>query len=144
MVGVGVIPVVIASVLLGSLSSDVSSMALKDAAQKQLISIRDARKTQIEDYFLTIQSQIETLSNSTMTVDAMKAFSQAFNEPIQLDVKQYQQELALYYQNQFATEYQKLNSGDSVNTSELLSKLDDQGVYWQWNYIKNNRNAMGY
>ncbi|NOI68521.1 methyl-accepting chemotaxis protein [Vibrio sp. 99-8-1] len=143
MVGVGVIPVVIASVLLGSLSSDVSSMALKDAAQKQLISIRDARKTQIEDYFLTIQSQIETLSNSTMTVDAMKAFSQAFNEPIQLDVKQYQQELALYYQNQFATEYQKLNSGDSVNTSELLSKLDDQGVYWQWNYIKNNRNAMG-
>lgn len=143
MVGVGVVPVVLASVLLGSLSSDVSSVALKDAAQKQLISIRDARKTQIEDYFLTIQSQIETLSHSTMTIDAMTAFSQSFKEPVQFDSSQHKQELATYYQNQFAIEYQKLNSGESVNTSALLAKLGDQGVYWQWNYIKDNKNAMG-
>ncbi|WCE29768.1 methyl-accepting chemotaxis protein [Vibrio sp. SCSIO 43137] len=143
MVGVGIVPVLIASVLLSSTSSDVSSEALKDAAQKQLVSIRDARKTQIEDYFLTIENQILTLSNNIMTVDAMKAFNQHFRDLPDIDEEQLKSELSQYYTRQFDPEFQRQNNGLSAGVSGLLSKLSRESVYWQWSYIQDNSNAMG-
>ena len=143
MIGVGVIPVLIASVLLSSVSTDVSSEALKEAAQKQLVSIRDARKTQIEDYFLTIQNQILTLSNDTMTIDAIQAFNRHFHELPSFSDKQYEEELSQYYRNQFGTEYQRQNNGSSADVNSLFSQLKSEAIYWQWNYIKDNSNAMG-
>lgn len=143
MVGVGVIPVLVASVLLSSISSDVSSEALEEAAKKQLISIRDARKAQIEDYFLTIRNQIRTLSNNTMTIDAMKAFNAGFRAIPEFDEASYKEELFQYYQNQFGSEFRRQNEGESAAVSELFSRLDKHSFYWQWNYIKNNTNPMG-
>jgi methyl-accepting chemotaxis protein len=60
-------------------------MSLKSSKQEiltlnenRLISIREAKKLQIENYFKTIHEQIVNLSSNLMIVDAMKEFKPAF------------------------------------------------------------------
>jgi len=48
--------------------------------ENRLISIREAKKLQIESYFKQIENQIITMSNSFMVVDAMDRFTSAFHQ----------------------------------------------------------------
>lgn len=143
MIGVAVVPVLIASGILGVVSSNESSLSLENAAQRQLVSIRDARKTQIEDYFLTIQNQITTLSNDLMVIDAMNEFKNSFAQLPSFDEQQYRYELQQNYSQNFLTEYKNMNDNQSFDVNKLIAPLDRKAVYWQWHYIKNNGNPLG-
>ncbi len=54
--------------------------SLKDAAFKQLTSVREIKSRQIEDYFQQIDDQVTTFSQDQMIVEAMKAFKSAFHQ----------------------------------------------------------------
>lgn len=129
-----------------------SAEAKKDfeiLATNQLVSVRDVKKSQIEDYFETIYNQMVTFSESPNVVNAMHDFSRAFKEfgtdaqidPTQIPVLR--SELAGYYDRQFGEEYRKQNSGKSANTSSLLSQVDDESVLLQHSYIVKNSNPLG-
>ena len=68
---VGLVPLLI----VGAIVTKVADDALVDAAFKQLESVRGMKRSEIEGYFRTIESQVLTLSESTMTVEAVRAFS---------------------------------------------------------------------
>ena len=142
--GLAIIPVVIAVFLLENIAVKDASIALEDAAKRQLISIRDTKKTQIEDYFNTIRSQVITLSNSRMMITAMRELKTSFDFVADdADINSMRKELAKYYSNEFGKEYSKLNNGKKADTSSFLAKLDPESVTLQYHYIQKNSNPLG-
>lgn len=139
-----IVPLLVASIFLGYLAVSKSSEAIEDAASRQLISISNIKKDQIESYFNTIKSQVLTLSSSTMIVEAMSQFKVDFKKMGQeADVDQMRIELASYYSDQFAVEYSKRNNGASANPLQLLSQMDDESITLQYYYIQDNAYPLG-
>ena len=64
----------------GLLSYRSASTALEKQAFNQLVSVRETKKKQIEDYFSTIRKQVQTFSNDRMIVDATKYFKSISTE----------------------------------------------------------------
>lgn len=142
--GLAILPIVITIVLLENIATDKASVALEHAAKRQLISIRDTKKTQIEDYFGIIQKQIITFSDDHMVIDAMRAFKAPFKSVAQdVDVDSMRTEVAKYYNNKFGKEYSKLNNGKSINLSKTLNSLPPEAITLQYHYIQNNPNPLG-
>ncbi len=142
--GLAIVPVILSILLLKSIATNEASDALEEAAKRQLISIRDTKKKQIEDYFSTIRSQVITFSSSRMIINAMREFRVSYDFVTDgADIEKMRSELADYYENQFAAEYTKLNNGNSVDTKGFLSKLGNESVTLQYHYIQNNKNPLG-
>lgn len=142
--GLAVIPVVTAIMILEYIATSDASAALEDAAKNQLISIREAKKTQIEDYFGTIRSQIISFSDDHMIIDAMRAFTSFYDGIAQgADTESQRKELAKYYKDEFEQQYLKLNNGKESNLTAALDKLPPETIALQYHYIKNNPNPLG-
>ena len=141
------IPVIVAGFILENVAAGKAHDAMNAQARNQLVSLRETKKTQIEDYFGTIQKQVITLSNDRMIMDAMREFKDAFqsfgDEALSGDVEQYRRELGDYYRNQFGAEYAKQNGGRSINADALLNKLAARTVKFQYQYIQANPNPLG-
>lgn len=139
-----IVPLVVAIFILEYAAVSTSSEALEAAAKNQLISIRDTKKTQIEDYFATIRSQVLTLSNSRMSITAMRELQRSYDFVDEdADIKAMRKEVAKYYKNEFGKEYSKLNNGKAVDTKSLLKQLDSQSIALQYHYIQKNPNPLG-
>lgn len=139
-----VVPVVVTAITLGLLSVQTADNALKQAAENQLVSIREAKKSQIENYFSTIREQVITLSSSTMTVDAVQQFSTAFKqlpEPMRSSINP--QSLDDYYRQVYSSTYAEKNHGLRVNWQNLTQTMDPFARFWQHHYIANNRHPAG-
>jgi len=140
------VPVVIASIVVGSISISSGQQALKSQSERQLISIRDITAKNIESYFETIEGQVATFSNDRMIINAMAGFKVAFSEYREeqdTNIADSRRELAQYYDNEFKNTYRDLNSGKSPNTTNLLEGLDDDSIALQHAYIYSNSNPLG-
>lgn len=124
-----------------------ANVFLETQAEEHLVSIREIKKTQIEDYFQTIQSQVITFSKDRMIVNAMREFKQGFSEfRDQIDATQLSSQrasLQSYYQDQFANEYKSRNGGDSVSVGSLYSSLDEDSIALQHAFISGNPEPLG-
>ena len=74
------IPLIIAISVLGLISQRSSEEAIVEATQQQLISVRDAKKAQIEDAFDLFGSQIVNLAASIETVEFVEHITGAFRD----------------------------------------------------------------
>ncbi|GJQ60071.1 MAG: hypothetical protein D8M57_16015 [Candidatus Scalindua sp. AMX11] len=141
----GIVPFVV----MGILGHRSASTSLQKQAFNQLVSVRETKKKQIEDYFSTIRKQVRTFSESKMVVDAMKEFKVAFkdfqkeNELTDSQLEEYRSSLSSYYTSDFATEYKNQNSGKAPQAVSYLNQLDDESIALQYTYIKDNHNQLG-
>ncbi len=123
-----------------------SEQALTKRASSQLISIREIKRTQVEDYFNNIADQIRTFSNDVMIIDAMHEFSRTYDsflaESGGFDASMVKS-LKDYYQNQFGVTYSRLNQGENANALDKYNGLDENGRALQARYISNNPNPLG-
>lgn len=137
MILTGLIPLAIFFIFTSNTVHD----AILKVNEDRLVSLREGKKLQIENYFKQIRSQIITYSSNRMIVDAMKEFNQAFSNPgvesIALD-SGLQNKLAARY------EYQKANTPGAGN--DAVSKWMPQkeiSRYFQSLYISDNSNPIG-
>jgi methyl-accepting chemotaxis protein len=141
------LPVIIASIVLDVIAVDTSSTALEAQVQNQMVALRESKKTQVEDYFKTIYSQLANLAGLPSIKHNVRAFSDEYNTvEAGLDsagVEKMRAELGDYYRNQFGAEYGKQNSGHSIDAGALLAKLTPAAVYFQYHWIKENPNPLG-
>jgi len=143
-----IIPLITSVIILESLSTNTASNALETAAENQLISIRDTKKTQIEDYFGAIRNQVLTFSNDRMIIDAMRQFKATFKK-VTTDgtagksINEMRTAVASYYSKDFGEEYKTQNAGKSIDTDRIIKQLDDESVALQYHYIKANPNPLG-
>ncbi|MCP4266851.1 MAG: methyl-accepting chemotaxis protein [Candidatus Brocadiaceae bacterium] len=135
--------------VMGILGYKSSSTSLKKQAFNQLVSVRETKKKQIEDYFTTIRKQVRTFSENSMVVDAMKEFKTSFkdvrkeNDITDSKLKEYRRALKTYYTADFTNEYKQQNNGKNPNAVGYLDQLDDESIALQYSYIKANQNQLG-
>ena len=143
------LPVIIASIVLDVIAVDTSSAALEGQVRNQLVALRESKKTQVEDYFKTIYSQLLNLAGAPAVQYSMREFPPAFrtiaagSDDIEIDVDKLRGELSSYYTNDFANEYKNQNSGNSVDAKALLAGLSDNAVALQHTYITANKHPLG-
>lgn len=134
---------------LGWATNRSTEKALMTAAVSQLESVRTIKQHQVEGYFDDLHKKLATFADSRMTREAMRDFNQAFkivrdeNKATAEDIAKYKAELKTYYSNEFAGEYKKQNDGKLPPVDQLVSKLDDDSVFLQYQYIKANTNPLG-
>ncbi|OOE73215.1 methyl-accepting chemotaxis protein [Salinivibrio sp. ML290] len=121
-----------------------SSQALDNKVKSQLTAVKASKKSEISNYFKFIGDQINTLSDSTMTEDALAQLAQAFktiaadtaNSPSQ------ESQLASYYRNQFGATYQEIND-TSTDVMGRYNQLPDVAKRLQHAYISDNPHPLG-
>ncbi len=145
--GLALLPLILLSSILYYESSTSAGSALENARKDQLISIRQAKKAQIEDYFDTLRGQILTFSNDRMIIDAMHELSSAFHQVTETNSGRNIEDAKLrvknYYETQFGEEYKKQNVGETANVESIYNRLDTQSWLLQDTYIASNQNLLG-
>ena len=66
--------------IVGVVSYNLGRDVLKKESFDKLTAVREMKADQIEDYFKNIKNQLITLSQSSMIIDAMTSFDDAFQK----------------------------------------------------------------
>jgi len=136
-----------ACISIGWLASQSSTEVLEAEATKQLIAARETSKSRIEQYFEQINKQILSFANDRMIIAAMSDFKTSTavldNDFSDVQIQDMRNQLQKYYSEEFATEYRKQNTNQSIDSDDLLNKLDDSAVKLQYLYIQSNTNPLG-
>ena len=64
----------------GFVGQRTADKALKEQAFNQLVSVRETKKEQIEEYFSNIEKQITAYSKGQMIINAMEEFKTSFKK----------------------------------------------------------------
>ncbi|MEM6469914.1 MAG: HAMP domain-containing methyl-accepting chemotaxis protein [Planctomycetota bacterium] len=140
--GVALVPLVI----LGIVMYQSASRGVLDQANRQLESVRTIKANQVESYFDTINKQIETFSENSMIVDAMRQFPEALRDASsEASVTNWDEiaaNLEAYYAGDFTEEY-KQQTGLEPPVEAQLAGLDQDTLYLQNQYISGNPNPLG-
>ncbi|MBT3203187.1 MAG: methyl-accepting chemotaxis protein [Gammaproteobacteria bacterium] len=141
------LPVFIASALIGWSAIDSSKSALREQVTQKIISVRDTKKAQVEHYFDGIRNQMAFLSGSQMAIDAMLGLNDAFvnfrSEFDEQEFEFYKTELSAFYAKEVANEYKNRNAGPAFDWKQYLQKIDDDGIAFQYQYLKANPGKIG-
>jgi methyl-accepting chemotaxis protein len=149
LIGIGLlvaVPLLLQAMIIALKASSDAGSALSTATERQLISLRDTKKTQIEDYFNIIHKQAATYADDSMIQGALLAFSEGFKRladdyaPISQTLES---SLEDYYTTQFAPTYMASNAGAEVDIQRLLNKLSNDAKLAQYLYISDNRQPLG-
>ena len=140
------LPVIVASIVLDVIAVDTSSTALEAQVRNQLVALRESKKTQVEDYFKTIYSQLLNLASSPSVQYSVREFSDEYNnlgeDLTKENVERMRSELGKYY-SEYAAEYKNQNAGESVDTNAILKRLVPAAVYFQHRWIQKNSHPLG-
>lgn len=139
---IAVIPSLIVSVLISYASTQAGKNILEETVTKGLTASSEAKKAEISAYLESIQKEIISFANDQMYIDAIKAFKDGYEQLPEADDSM-RSALQSYYQQDFLTEYKKRNFGKSTDADNLFSRLDNRGIYLQYQYIKNNNSPLG-
>lgn len=143
-----VIPSLLSGAFTGWQSYQSGHRAIESLARNQLTVIRDTKQQQIEAYFTTIRNQVRTLAGSTMTLEAMQGFAQAFTEyrgerGWGEDLSVQKQALAAYYGNEFGRVYAERNPRRSSPMPAYLERHGADTIALQHPFIAANPHPLG-
>lgn len=140
------LPVIIASIVLDKIAVDTSSEALKEQVRNQLVALRESKKSQVENYFKTIYSQLLSMASSPSVQYTVHSLSNEYNRiEAELDagnVAEIRRELGQYY-SQYGAEYSNNNAGQNIDSNAILNKLSPIAVYFQNQWIQQNTHPIG-
>jgi methyl-accepting chemotaxis protein len=122
----------------------IASDSLREQALRQLQSVRDSKKREIERYFRTIEDQVITMARNPSTVLALKQFNtgtrELDNNPIteSASMRPRMEGLKKYLETEFSKEI----ADKKLNLHSLLLP-QRSAVFLQANYIASNPNPTG-
>lgn len=158
-----VLPVLITAFFTSNRAGNIGQDALREIAQSHIISVRDTKKAQIENYFELVRNQLQVYADSRTTIDAMRSLKEAFHKfkdeaglhttdieveegpptPQALPIDEYKEALKEYYANDFTQEFEMLNVNPAPDMAEILDQLSDNSIALQYFYIAANPNPLG-
>ena len=143
------ISVLVALITNSVVSTSMSSADMRDAlmneAKNKLVSSRTQVTSRVEDYFQRIDGQIVSLANNIATIEAARAFSQAFNAyeaQRGITADSVVSSVQDYYNREFGEDYRKQNTS-SVSTEGMYSSLSPVSYLLQNDFIAQNPHPLG-
>lgn len=143
MLCLGLLPV-LATIIISTI---VASDSIESQSYAQLESVRDIKGSAVKRHFNNSLSIVKTISSSPTALDASMELKSAFNHyleesQLEAEIPRLRQELATFYQGEFAQKYREVNKLD-VNTDTLLSEISAEAVALQHDYILSNPAPLG-
>ena len=140
-----IIPVAVTSIIVGRESLNSGRAALESQAREALVAQRASKAAQITDYFDALSNQVQVLAASPDVVGAMRELPAAYdNSVISIaDLPAERVRLGKYYTGDFMAEFQKRNTGKTLNMAESVAALPDVAMNLQYQYIAANPNPLG-
>ena len=141
--GIGILPLICATGVIGYSITDQVNEALYKQASEKLTAVREMRREQIGDYFTQLKTIVASMANSGNTAAAVRDFSNGFDPSAEPDAADLQS-IQSYYQQDFLTQYKKLDP--AVRDSDikgLVDKSDQSTLFYQARYISSNPNPVG-
>ena len=115
---------------------------LQKDARAHLTSVRSSKSNQIEAYFKTLRSHVQSLSEDRMVVSAMVEFNRAFRGLNDEHIStKWETTLDTYYQQEFFPKLSKNLSG--TPNLETYRPTSQVAKYLQYYYVANNPNPLG-
>ena len=142
-----VAPILITSFLVGGGAVDLSRDSLTQAVQSQMVSLREIRKQQLNDYFGSLASSLRAMAGNAALLDGYKSLRQAAGttadgtKPEAL--RQLREELRPSYAKDFTLEFSKRNPQAPAGVQALLDALDPVALTLQHAFIAANPNPQG-
>ncbi len=144
----GTVPVLLAVMVVSWKANEISYQGLRSQTENQLMSIREMKKEQIENFFQITRDQIRTYSKNQMIIDSIGELKESlgtFSQEVRSDapltqdeIIGFRQELMHYYSTAFTAEYKNRNGGKESNILTPLSQLGDTAIALQHYYVQAN------
>lgn len=144
LLSVGITPLLVLSII----SLRQTTEELTKQAITTIETVCEYKKSAIESYYHTFESQVKTFSNSSIVTDQLSTIDRFSEEIItegdysQGQIQRMRKHLSEYYEDQFGKRYQEKN-GQSVDVRPLIGGLDDTAIIMQYHYISRNSNPIG-
>ncbi len=141
------VPAALLAAIVTWIALEHSHAALEKQTYEQLVSLRAAKKTEVENYFELLRNQVLTFSNDRMIIEAMREFRSAFAdyrlESPERDLLRSRASIRRYYQESFARAYAERNADGAPDVDRLLAPLDADSIALQAAYISDNPHPLG-
>ncbi len=124
-------------------------LMLQQEAENRLYVAAKSKQKHVEQYFNTIEHQVENLAHNQMVIQAARDMSTSFytvgaeNQLKPADLKQMRIAVQQYYTTQFAERYQADNPDKEIDVVALVNRLSPDSLVQQYYYIANNTNPLG-
>ncbi len=136
---IGIVPLAV----LTFLGSQNTNAVLNQKVTDQLLSVREVKKRQLEEYFKTLEHEITFLSESRFVLEAFQEIKEGFmaSQWQGTEIEAMRRDLKSYYRTEFIKKIHlsSTESPDSIVES-AFPKLDHT-VYFQWLYLCDTTNA---
>lgn len=121
---------------------DSGQQALNNSIFNQLISLRESKAYQIENYFRNLRSEVQTISTMPSIVSAMQEFKETYEEIKQQPIQpEWNEKLKAYYEAEFLPRLAQNVRGTPLLFSYIPKNSASR--YLQYHYIANNSNPIG-
>ncbi|MDH5762225.1 MAG: methyl-accepting chemotaxis protein [Nitrospinota bacterium] len=115
---------------------------IREISKSRLISLRDQKKQQIEDYFKFVQNQVLTFSEDHMVIDAMKEFSGAWDKILPEVGHNYGELQASKLRDRYNYQVKSTHGAESSSFNKWFPR-DQTSQVLQSIYISENSNPIG-
>ena len=147
LVSLVVLTLIVFSFLLTGLSIIKIDETIKNNKIKNLNSIRETKKIEVENYFLSLGSLITSLANNRTTIEALNQFKIGFNDlknDLSFNIENLKNDLKSDLYNNYLNKV-NYNVPNSVQKSELNQYLpkNKSGLIAQYIFITKNPHPLG-
>lgn len=144
-IALAALPVIGVSFLLGMQATGAAEQALEEQVVNQLVSIREIKKGQINNYFRLLEKHVRAYSVDSATVLYTQKLNTYFRGDKRklTDVSAQKENLLKYYQGALSDEYSKWNPAPLTNANDVIAQLEPIGIALQNSFIANNNSAFG-
>jgi methyl-accepting chemotaxis protein len=144
--GLALIPLIVATSVLGYLAINRSRTALQERATAQLTSIRDTKASELVSYFDSQAQVLNLLAASKEVRESMQSMTQEFPliaGSLKNTIADRRAAVTAYYANDFANEFKRRNAKESADMAAIVETLSDETVTAQYVYTASNPNPLG-
>ena len=140
------VPIIITTAIMDVQINSAAGDALEEQVQNRLLSIREIKKSQIEEYLHELHTKITTYSVDPATVAAVDGMSTAFNTDKRNsleDIPDKRGVLTEFYTTQFAEAYKAKNTDAFTQADDFVKQMSDAAVLQQFFFMALNESPIG-
>ncbi len=141
------VPVALTAFFLERSGTALTEQSLNEQTRAQLVSLRDAKRAQVQDEINTRVRDVQTLASQRSTVEAMRSFKAAYvtaaKETPKFDSVATRERLSDFAKTVFTPAFNQKNAIPLNDISLVAAPADDNGLALQSEYILNNPNPLG-
>lgn len=145
-IALAAVPVAISSYVLGLQANATAEQAIEEQVSKQLVSIREIKKGQIQNYFSIMENRVKSYSVDPSIVQYMQKFNTYYTtdqrkiSSIDNDKKK---ALLDFYNGPFSQAYARNNPATFTKADDYVAQLDPVGIALQHSYLVYNDAPFG-